>query len=95
MLFQIKEADRKAQNPEYAYRLEELKNQQEAYERHLSQGICLSIKDLKINGKLLMDMGYQGEQIGFILKNLLEDVTEEKVMNETQNLVDFISHNYK
>ena len=44
-------------------------------------------KELKINGKDLMDMGVpQGKEIGEILSWLLDQVLEQPVLNERETL---------
>ena len=48
---------------------------------------CLSIKELKINGKDLVDMGVpQGKEIGQILSWLLDQVLEDPQLNECETL---------
>lgn len=48
---------------------------------------CLSIKDLKMNGKQLIDMGIQpGPKMGEILNTLLDRVLDEPELNTEENL---------
>ena len=53
---------------------------------------CLSLKDLAINGHDLMNLGYQGKEIGQTLNHLLDQVLDEKLPNEKQALLDFIKN---
>lgn len=94
-LFQLREADIKAQNPQYIDRLEELSRIKKRYEDMISQeNPCLSVKDLKINGRLLMEMGFYDKKIGFILRDILEKVTDEIIQNEQSEIVDYVSQHY-
>ena len=58
------------------------------FEEIIEEKNCLSIKELKINGKDLMDMGVpQGKEIGEILSWLLDQVLERPVLNERETLI--------
>jgi tRNA nucleotidyltransferase/poly(A) polymerase len=50
-------------------------------------GMPFSFKELQINGNELLAMGYSGQQIGKILKDLLVDVYSGKVRNNNQLLL--------
>lgn len=55
----------------------------------------LNVKDLKINGSDLINMGIkQGKQIGNILKFLLEKVLENPELNNKEKLLNIISNEY-
>ena len=57
------------------------------FEEIMEEKNCLSIKELKINGKDLMDMGVpQGKEIGEILSWLLDQVLEQPELNERETL---------
>ena len=45
------------------------------------ENVCLSLKDLAVNGNDLLALGYTGRQIGVRLNRLLELVLEEKCEN--------------
>ena len=95
LLFIIKEADMKSQNPELLEeRLKELEKTKQAYYDMIEKGDCLSIKDLEINGSILIDMGFEGKQIGFVLKDVLDKVTKEELANEQCQIVDYVSQKY-
>lgn len=54
----------------------------------LNKRYPLNIKDLKINGKDLINLGYsQGAEIGTILRNLLELVLENPELNNRDELI--------
>ena len=50
----------------------------------------LNAKELEINGRDLMKMGFHGRQIGEILQNLLKAIHERKVENNYDDLVAYV-----
>ena len=64
------------------------KMKERTYEQ-INDKACFDIKDLNINGKILMDeLNLKtGKTIGEILKALLEEVINESVVNETNELI--------
>ncbi len=52
---------------------------------------CVTIAQLKISGNDLVKAGFKNEQIGQKLEELLDAVIEEKVQNNRQALLDFLS----
>ena len=95
LLFRLKEADIKGQNPKYLGRLEELKELEELYKKHASSGICMSVKDLKVNGSTLMNMGFFQKEIGVILKDVLDQVTCEQLVNSEESITSYVDKKYK
>ncbi len=61
-------------------------------EELLQEGACLSLKDLAVDGKDLLSLGIQGAAIGKTLNFLLEQVTEEKLPNEKEALLNKIKN---
>ena len=57
-----------------------------------AENACLGLKDLAVTGHDLMALGYTGPAIGKGLHALLDAVLEEKVENEKQALLAFLSH---
>lgn len=51
------------------------------------ENTCLSLKDLAVNGRDLMALGFTGKAIGSALDALLEAVLEERLPNEKQDLL--------
>ena len=65
-----------------------LQETKKLFEEIIEEKNCLSIKELKINGKDLMDMGVpQGKEIGQILSWLLDQVLEAPQLNERETLM--------
>ena len=94
-LFLFKEADIKGHNPDMEYdRLKNLYETKKRYYEHLETNPCLSIKDLKINSRKLLDMGYEDSQISFILKDILEKITENNIINDEEKIEDYIHKTY-
>ncbi len=56
----------------------------------LKENLAFSLKDLKINGKDLLNIGMEGPVIGETLKKVLEAVISETIENEREILMDFV-----
>ena len=88
-LFQVMGADILAQS-DYR-RLEKLLNLeqvQKTYEEIMERRDCISLKQLAVTGKDLIDAGMRpGKEIGELLKRMLEDVLEEPSHNEKEYLI--------
>ena len=56
----------------------------------LEENACLSLKDLAVNGRDLMQLGYEGKAIGEALDKLLAQVLDEKLPNEKDALLNFL-----
>ena len=88
-LFQVMGADILAQS-DYR-RLEKLLNLeqvQKTYEEIMERRDCISLKQLAVTGKDLIDAGMRpGKEIGELLKRMLEDVLEEPSHNEKEYLM--------
>lgn len=88
-LIKVKRADLLSQNPLYAKeRLLNLITIEDKMNSILNQKECFNLKDLKINGKDLIDLGFnRGKEIGNILKYLLDLVIEDPSLNEKEKLI--------
>ena len=51
------------------------------------ENACLSLKDLAVNGRDLMTLGFQGKAVGTCLNRLLELVVDEVLPNEKEALL--------
>lgn len=61
----------------------------------LEKKTALSLKDLKINGKDLIDIGFKpGKQLGQILEELFNSVIEDPELNTKEKLLQ-IANSYK
>jgi tRNA nucleotidyltransferase (CCA-adding enzyme) len=89
---QVRLADINAQNPDKAYeRITALHAINIAYDKIMAEKQCLSLKDLAITGKDLVDMGFpQGKQLGDSLNKLLDIVLEQPELNERDILLELV-----
>ena len=55
-----------------------------------AENACLSLKDLAINGRDLMALGYTGKDIGTTLQSLLDAVLDERLPNEKEALIEAV-----
>ena len=87
-LMEVQKADISAQSDYLRDKKEQvLQETKKLFEEIIEEKNCLSIKELKINGKDLMDMGVpQGKEIGQILSWLLDQVLEDPQLNERETL---------
>jgi tRNA nucleotidyltransferase (CCA-adding enzyme) len=86
----VQEADVRAQAPsKLQERLDDLEVKKQYFEALMASKHCLTIQDLNIRGKDLMDLGVEkGERIGILLKALLELVIEEPELNKKKLLLE-------
>ena len=87
-LFLIHEADRIAtgtRNPDHcrAHR----QDLEQALDDLLAQNPCFTLKDLAVNGKDLLALGYRGKQIGDVLNTMLDRVIDGDLPNEREILL--------
>lgn len=86
-LLKVMRADVLAQSPEYRYRLEQIASAEEAARTLAAQKPCLSLRELQINGRTLMDIGIpQGRQLGAVLAQLLDEVIDGVTKNTQEAL---------
>ena len=88
-LLQVKKADNKAQNLELSSdRIKELSEIEDLIDEVLQEDECFSLKDLAINGKDLMSIGYKsGKELGNTLNKLLQLVIDGDCPNEKEKLL--------
>ncbi|AVP53656.1 polynucleotide adenylyltransferase [Clostridium tetani] len=91
-LLKVKEGDIKAQNPMFfKKRYESILEGKKVLEEILKDKECFTLKDLAINGKDLIDLGYKdGRNIGKTLNTLLELVLEKPELNKKEELIKYI-----
>ncbi len=89
-LFIMQKADRRAQSKyQQEGKLENIKNAELLYEEVKKTGECTSLKMLKINGRDLLEIGYEpGRTIGTVLNGLLEIVLENPELNQKDILLE-------
>lgn len=63
--------------------------------QHLFETECLSLKQLQVSGQDLLDLGIPSQQIGNVLNQLLEEVVEERLPNDKDILLSWLtSHSH-
>lgn len=58
-------------------------------EKIISEKLPIGLKDLKINGNDLIELGYKGKEIGIKLNECLEMIIEDSELNEREGLLDY------
>ena len=96
-LFALKRADVLSQS---TYRREEklayIQGYEKLYREIMEQKDCLSLKELAVNGRDLMNLGIKpGKEIGQILQKLLEEVLEEPQKNKKEYLLERVKQTYQ
>ena len=86
-LFKVMRADVLAQSPEYRYRLDQIADAEKTAKNLAEQKPCLSLRELQINGRTLMDIGIpQGRKLGAVLAQLLDEVIDGVTKNTQEAL---------
>ena len=87
-LFMVKAADIMAQKYNWDFsRIRHLVNMRKKYEEIYNESPALTLKDLKINGKDLMQLGFcPGPSMGKTLNILLQLVMDDTIKNEYDDL---------
>lgn len=95
LLFDLKVADIKGQNPDKIDRVNEIEELRNIYKSHLELNPPIKKKDLKINGYTLQKMNYHGKEIGIILDDVLSKVINKRLENDKEIIEDYILDNYE
>jgi len=89
LLHAIQWADTQAKNPDHLPAREaQLNKAMELYQKVTSEGQCVKLAELAINGKDLIDLGFpKGKRVGEILQVLLEQVLDYPELNKKEILL--------
>jgi len=92
-LLDVKRADKSAQNPRDIQEALEYVDTIEAIYNDLKKGMnCFGVKDLAINGRDLIKMGFkEGKEVGKTLNILLDKVMENPMLNKKELLCEMAS----
>ena len=92
LLLEVKEADMMAQSDYKRDEKEkELADIRKVYGKILKEGNCLSLKDLAVSGRDLIEQGMRpGKELGEILQKLFEYVLENPEKNNKEDLLKVI-----
>lgn len=88
-LLEVRRCDNLAQNPEYFLGDAFYSDCERLIEEIVSEGDCLTLKDLAVNGNDLLNLGFSGKKIGEILNLLLENVLDGTLPNEKNILLNY------
>lgn len=55
---------------------------------------CFSLKDLKLNGFDVMELGYKNREVGKVLNFALNAVIDEKAPNDKDSILQYLAENY-
>jgi tRNA nucleotidyltransferase (CCA-adding enzyme) len=90
----VRLADISAQNPAKAFeRITMLNKLKVTYNKIIAEKQCLSLKDLALSGKDLLDMGFpEGKNLGELLQKLLDAVLDQPELNERDKLIKMAKH---
>ena len=90
LLFELKIADIKSQNPSYIDRIDKIKELEIKY---------LNIRDkynsITYNGTNLISLGYTGKDIGLILDDIKRQIINNNLKNNIDSINKYIEKNYK
>ena len=93
-LFDVSEADCLAHNPAMtSKRLNYLADARKSMEEALQDMSAFSKKDLKINGRDIIDLGYsEGKIVGDVLEDIFQKVLDKELANEKEKLIEYVKN---
>ena len=81
-LLAVKRADNLAQAPEYRFMQGEIDKAEEILNQLLAEDTCVTLRQLAVTGRDLLNLGLSGPAVGRTLEALLSAVLDEKLANE-------------
>lgn len=90
-LIELHKADSLGQAPEYLGRIDEYNKALLLIDEILQEEACFSLRDLSVNGSDLLALGLKGKAVGTALDACLEAVIEDRIPNEREALLNFVS----
>ena len=67
----------------------------ERLKRAVEKQMQITVNDLAVNGKDLIELGFTGKEIGEIKKELLDKYLSEEIQNEKEEMVEYVKEKYK
>ncbi|ERT32771.1 CCA tRNA nucleotidyltransferase [Fusobacterium animalis] len=67
----------------------------ERLKRAVEKQMQVTVNDLAVNGKDLIELGFTGKEIGEIKKELLDKYLSEEIQNEKEEMVEYVKEKYK
>ena len=78
----MKRADNLAQAPEYRFMQGEIDKAEEILNQLLAEDTCVTLRQLAVTGRDLLNLGLSGPAVGRTLEALLSAVLDETLPNE-------------
>jgi tRNA nucleotidyltransferase (CCA-adding enzyme) len=92
-LMEVKRADNLAQHPDFRAVQGEIRRAEEILSRLLAQQTCVTLQQLAVNGRDMMELGLSGREVGTMLHALLQQVVDEALPNEHAALLQWAAEN--
>ncbi len=89
-LLEVKRCDILAQNPKYIDRLNTLKEIENIAKDIIQELEGYSLKTLAITGREVLDLGYEGKEIGDVLNDVLTLVIDGELENDHDKLLEYV-----
>lgn len=89
LLLAVKRGDNLAQAPAYRDRQKLIDQWEDLLNLVIAQGSCFSLGQLAVRGGDLTALGFRGPAVGNMLRELLEQVIEEKLPNDREVLLTY------
>lgn len=67
----------------------------ERLKRAVEKKMQVTVNDLAINGKDLIELGFNGKEIGEIKKELLDKYLSEEIQNNKEEMMEYVKEKYK
>lgn len=93
-LLEVKRCDILGQNPKYIDRLNVLKEIDLIAKSIIKDREGYNLKTLAITGREVLDLGYEGKEIGMVLNEVLTLVIEEELENDHDKLIDYVQSTF-
>ena len=91
-LIDIHKCDNMAQNPDYYLGGEYYETLYSMVDDAVKRDLCLTVRDLAVDGNDLMKLGYVGEHIGRTLEDILKKVLNEDIKNEKEEIISYLEN---
>lgn len=91
-LIKLQIADVEAQSDyKKAEKINNIKKLSALFEQVYKDKTAITLKELKVNGNDLLELGYKGKEIGLILSHLYEQVLKNPSLNDKNTLLDIVN----
>lgn len=67
----------------------------ERLKRAVEKQMQVTVNDLAVNGKDLMELGFNGKEIGEIKRELLDKYLSEEIQNKKEKMLNYVKEKYK